>query len=61
MAEVVTPVAAVVADAEEPMGNYYIDIPAIPSAPKPRMGRMVSVWDPAALVNVMRWQESNGY
>lgn len=61
VAEVVTPVAVVVVDAEEPMGNYYIDIPAIPSAPKPRMGRMVSVWDPVALVNVMRWEESNGY
>ena len=61
VAEVVTPVAVGVADAEEPMGNYYIDIPAIPSAHKPKMGRMVSVWDPVALVNVMRWQESNGY
>ena len=61
MAEVVTPVAVVVVDAEEPPGNGYIDIPAIPAAAKPKMGRMVSVWDPVALVNVMRWQESNGF
>ena len=61
VAEVVNPAAVVVVDAEEPQGNGYIDIPAVPAATKPPMGRMVSVWDPVRLVNVMRWEESNGY
>jgi hypothetical protein len=39
----------------------YIDIPSIPSAGRPRIGRIVSVWDPVLLVNRLVWCESVTY
>jgi hypothetical protein len=52
-----SPVSAVVTD-DKP---YYNDIPMIPSAVKPKMGRMVSVWNPVTLVNEMQWQDDSGF
>lgn len=46
---------------EEEQKPEYIDIPPIPSARRPRIGRMVSVWDPVQLVNRLVWCESVTY
>ena len=46
---------------EEVPVNAYVDIPAIPTAVKPPMGRWASVFDPVSLCDRMVWRESNGY
>ena len=46
---------------EEEPKPAYIDIPSIPSAGRPRIGRIVSVWDPVLLVNRLVWCESVTY